>query len=72
MPAGLALRADEKNSKGQPRLKLVEGRWFSTGQREVVIGKSIHDRFAGANIGDTMDFAKGQWKVVGVFDSGDS
>src|SRR6202142_2659794 len=70
MPAGLGLRQDEKNSKGQQRLKLVEGRWFSTGQREVVIGKSIHDRFAGANVGDTMDFAKGQWKVVGIFDSG--
>ena len=70
MPAGLALRMDEKDSKGNPRMKLVEGRWFSTGQREVVVGKSIHDRFAGAKIGDTMDFAKGQWKVVGVFDSG--
>lgn len=70
MPAGLELRLDEKNSKSQPRLKLLEGRWFSTGQREVVVGKSIHDRFSGANVGDTLDFAKGQWKVVGVFDSG--
>ena len=48
------------------RLKLIEGRWFATGQREVVIGKSIHDRFAGANVGDAMDFAKGQWKVVSI------
>ena len=61
MPAGLTLR---------PRAKLVEGRWFTTGQREVVIGKSIHDRFAGANVNDNLDFAKGQWKVVGIFDSG--
>jgi len=61
MPAGLTLR---------PNTKLVEGRWFTTGQREVVVGKSIHDRFSGANVGDTMDFAKGKWKVVGVFDSG--
>ena len=61
MPAGLELR---------PKAKLVEGRWFTTGQREVVVGNSIHDRFAGANVGDNLDFAKGQWKVVGVFDSG--
>jgi len=61
MPAGLTLR---------PNTKLVAGRWFTPGQREVVVGKSIHDRFSGANVGDTMDFAKGQWKVVGVFDSG--
>src|ERR1700675_1375546 len=72
MPAGLALRADEKNSKGQQKLKLVEGRWFATGQREVVVGKSVHDRFAGTQVGDSLDFAKGQWKVVGVFDSGGS
>lgn len=61
MPAGLELRH---------KAKLVEGRWFTSGQREVVVGKSIHDRFSGANVDDTMDFAKGQWKVVGVFDSG--
>jgi putative ABC transport system permease protein len=61
MPEGLTLR---------PNAKLVEGRWFTPGQREVVVGKSIHDRFSGANVGDTMDFAKGKWKVVGVFDSG--
>ena len=61
MPAGLTLR---------PKAKLVEGRWFAPGQREVVVGRSIHDRFSGANVGDNMDFAKGQWKVVGIFDSG--
>lgn len=70
MPSGLAIRLDEKDKKNQPKLKLVEGRWFETGQREVVVGKSVHDRFRGAQVGDSMDFAKGQWKVVGVFDSG--
>jgi putative ABC transport system permease protein len=70
MPAGLALRGDEKDSKGRPKLKLVDGRWFETGQREVVVGKSIHDRFSGTQVGDSLDFAKGQWKVVGIFDSG--
>lgn len=61
MPEGLTLR---------PRAKLVQGRWFTTGQREVVVGKSIHDRFSGVNVGESMDFAKGHWNVVGVFDSG--
>src|ERR1700733_11969225 len=61
MPAGLELR---------PSATLVEGRWFTPGQREVVVGNSIHNRFSGANVGDTLDFAKGQWKVVGIFNSG--
>jgi len=70
MPAGIALRLENRDKKNQPRLNLVEGRWFEPGQREVVVGRSIHNRFSGANVGDTLDFAKGQWKVVGVFDSG--
>jgi putative ABC transport system permease protein len=61
MQEGLTLR---------PKAKLVEGRWFTPGQREVVVGTSIHDRFSGTQLGDTLDFAKGQWKVVGVFNSG--
>ncbi|HUO24555.1 MAG TPA: ABC transporter permease [Candidatus Aquilonibacter sp.] len=63
MPDGLELR---------PSAKLIAGRWFRTGQREVVVSKSIRDRFAHANIGDTMEFGKGKWTVVGVFDAGGS
>src|ERR1700690_194139 len=63
MPDGLEMR---------PGARLVEGRWFQPGQREVVVSKSIRDRFSHANIGDTMEFGKGSWKVVGVFDAGGS
>jgi putative ABC transport system permease protein len=63
MPDGLEMR---------PSAKLVEGRWFQTGQREVVVSKSIRNRFSHANIGDTMEFGKGSWTVVGVFDAGGS
>lgn len=72
MPSGVTLRLDEKGKDGQPKLKLIEGRWFAPGQREVVVGKSIRNRFSGTKVGDSLDFAKGQWKVVGVFDSGGS
>jgi len=63
MPDGLELR------KG---VKLVEGRWFIPGQREVVVSESIHKRFAHANVGDTLQFGKGAWKVVGIFSAGGS
>ena len=53
-------------------VKLVEGRWFTPGQREVVVSESIHKRFAHANVGDELEFGKGLWKVVGVFDAGGS
>jgi len=63
MPDGLELR---------PKVKLVEGRWFTPGQREVVVSESIHKRFSHANVGDTLAFGKGPWQVVGVFDAGGS
>jgi putative ABC transport system permease protein len=63
MQDGLALRDG---------VKLVEGRWFTPGQREVVVSQSIHKRFAHANVGDDLEFGKGLWKVVGVFDAGGS
>lgn len=72
MPDGLEMRQTSDEPGGQPSVKLIEGRWFQTGQREVVVSKSIRSRFAHANIGDTMEFGKGPWKVVGVFDAGGS
>src|SRR6266550_6638600 len=51
-------------------VKLAQGRWFTPGQREVVVSESIHKRFLHSNVGDTMEFGKGQWQVVGVFDAG--
>jgi len=71
MPDGLEMR-QLPGPDHRSNLKLVAGRWFQTGQREVVVSKSIRDRFAHANIGDTMQFGKGWWKVVGVFDAGGS
>lgn len=72
MPTGLEMRQTPDAPGKQPPVKLIEGRWFETGQREVVVSKSIRDRFTHANIGDTMEFGKGSWKVVGVFDAGGS
>ncbi len=69
IPDGLELRHLPKE---KPRVKLVEGRWFTPGQREVVVSQSIHSRFSQSNVGDTMQFGKGPWTVVGVFDAGGS
>jgi len=69
MPDGLELR---QLPVDKPKVKLVAGRWFTPGQREVVVSQSIHNRFAHSNVGDTMQFGKGPWTVVGVFDAGGS
>jgi putative ABC transport system permease protein len=72
MPDGLEMRQLSDGPGLPPKVKLVAGRWFQTGQREVVVSSSIRDRFAHANLGDTREFGKGSWKVVGVFDAGGS
>lgn len=52
--------------------KLVEGRWFSAGQSEVCVSRSIQGRYSHTKVGDMIDFGKGPWLVTGVFDSGGS
>jgi putative ABC transport system permease protein len=69
MPDGLEMR---QLPADKPRVKLLEGRWFTPGQREVVVSSSIHKRFSNSNVGDTMQFGKGPWQVVGIFDAGGS
>jgi len=54
----------------RPTVKLAQGRWFTPGQREVVVSNSIRKRFMHSNVGDAVEFGKGSWKVVGVFDAG--
>ena len=51
-------------------LKLVSGRWFQSGRREVVVGESIGKRFPGARIGQRLHFGRGDWDVVGIMSAG--
>lgn len=53
-------------------LKIVAGRWFHPGEREVTVGKSIAKRYPNAQLGKQLRFGKGPWTVVGVMDGGDS
>jgi len=53
-------------------LKIVQGRWFTPGQREVVVGKSVAARNPSAQMGRQIFFGRGNWTVVGVMDGGDS
>ena len=53
-------------------LKIDSGRWFQSGRREIVVGKSIAKRYPNAHIGDKLRFGRGDWEVVGVMSAGDS
>lgn len=62
-PNGIALR---------PQVKLVEGRWFVPGNREVTISRRLAVRFANMGVGSTIKIGARELKVVGYFDAGGS
>ncbi len=70
-PTNVIVRGVEKHSpKLRPQVRLVEGRYFRPGSREVIAGTSMAKRIAGAGLGGTLRFAMADWTVVGVFDAG--
>ena len=53
-------------------LRLVEGRWFTSGRREAVVGAGVARRYPSARLGRKLSFGRGEWEVVGVMDAGRS
>ena len=51
------------------QVKLVEGRLFNPSLRELIVGKSIESKFAGAQIGSKVKFAGDEWEIVGLFEA---
>jgi len=52
--------------------RIVAGRRFKTGKRELVIGRGAQAEFAGLEVGRTVRLGLQDWTVVGVFASGDA
>jgi putative ABC transport system permease protein len=55
-----------------PRLRIVAGRRFRPGLRELIVGQGAAREFARTAIGSILDLNGQPWTVVGEFDSGDS
>jgi putative ABC transport system permease protein len=54
------------------QVRIVQGRMFSPGLAEVVVGKNANTTYTGLTLGNTIGLGTMQWKVVGVFDAGGS
>jgi ABC-type antimicrobial peptide transport system permease subunit len=39
---------------------------------EAIVGRGVAGRYRGANLGEEMEFGRGRWRVVGLFESGGS
>ncbi len=67
-PANITFRGVSPMAfKVRNNVKIVEGRNFTPGLFEVIVGKKMADRVTGLNIGDTISVQKKDFKVVGLF-----
>jgi putative ABC transport system permease protein len=51
-------------------LRIVAGRRFERGVREVIVGRKASGQFAGLTVGSRIGFRESDWTVVGIFESG--
>jgi putative ABC transport system permease protein len=54
----------------RPQVRLVQGRMARPGLREVIVGRSIAERFQNAGLGERLRFGRSDWTVVGIFEAG--
>lgn len=62
-PQALALRT---------HVRVIEGRSFTAGRRELLVGRGAAQQFAGLAPGNTLELAGEPWTVVGLFASDDA
>jgi putative ABC transport system permease protein len=51
-------------------IRIVEGRRFAPGVREVIVGRRASQQFAGLDVGARIGFRDSDWRIVGTFESG--
>ena len=54
----------------RPQVRLIQGRMARLGLREVIVGRSIAERFQNAGLGERLRFGRSHWTVVGIFEAG--
>ena len=49
---------------------IIEGRMFEWGLNELVVGVGASAEFKGLSVGDSIEVAREQWPIVGMFEAG--
>jgi len=52
------------------QFKIVEGREFTPGKLEVIVGRRLARDFAGLTLGTTLTGSTREWSIVGIFENG--
>lgn len=51
----------------RPQMKIIEGKNFTFGTRELIVGESISKKFKGAKVGESIKIAGDYWTIVGKY-----
>lgn len=54
------------------QVKIVQGRMFTPGLAEVIVGKNANITYSGLTLGNTIGLGTLRWNIVGIFDAGGS
>ena len=72
-PSNVVLRGIDENSLLlRPQVRLVEGRLPRMGSTEVMAGMSIVKKFKGIGVDEMLCCGMRDWRIVGVFDAGNT
>jgi putative ABC transport system permease protein len=73
-PSGMTLLVlrgiGRKGLELRPELKIVAGRMFRPGARELIVGVAAQEQFDHLNVGENVIMPDGEWPVVGSFSTG--
>jgi putative ABC transport system permease protein len=69
-PANVPMRGIEPAAlRVRDEVSIVDGRMFTFGTNEVVVGRSASRQFAGTTLGSSIKSGQVTWTVVGIFES---
>jgi putative ABC transport system permease protein len=69
-PTNVTIRAvTPKALEVRGGIEIRQGRRFTPGLRELIVGERIVERMRGLDLGSTVRFQRADWQVVGVFSS---
>jgi putative ABC transport system permease protein len=68
-PLNVAVRGTTDVSAAlRPALRIVQGRMFQPGRRELIVGRRALAQYRGLALGSHFELAGASWQVVGVFE----
>ena len=72
-PTNVVIRGIDENSISlRPQIRLIAGRLPRKASLEMIAGSSIARRFEGIDVDETLRGGLRDWKIVGIFDAGNT